>query len=71
MARLGLETEIVDHAVYARTVQRFREADVVLPTFAELTDPSIIPASTRAAVETVGADEPHPLNLFRVHWHND
>src|SRR5450830_1484064 len=71
MARLGLETEIVDHAVYARTVQRFRDASVVLPTFAELADPSVIPASTRAAVETVGADEPHPLNLFRVHWHND
>jgi cysteine synthase len=71
MARLGLETEIVDHAVYARTVQRFRGAGVVLPTFTELTDPSVIPASTRAAVEAVGADEPHPLNLFRVHWHND
>ena len=71
MARLGLETEIVDHAVYARTLQRFRDAGVVLPTFAELADPSVIPASTRAAVETVGADEPHPLNLFRVHWHND
>ena len=39
MARLGLETEIVDHAVYGRTVQRFREAGVVLPTFAELADP--------------------------------
>ncbi len=71
MARLGLETDIVDHAVYARTVQRFRDARVVLPTFAELTDPSVIPTSTREAVETVGADEPHPLNLFRVQWHND
>jgi cysteine synthase A len=71
MARLGLETEIVDYAVYARTVERFRDAGVVLPTFAELADPSVIPASTRAAVETVAADEPHPLNLFRVHWHND
>jgi cysteine synthase A len=71
MARLGLETDIVDHAVYARTVQRFREAGVVLPTFAELADPRLIAASTRAAVEMVGADEPHPLNLFRVHWNND
>ena len=71
MARLGLETDIVDNAVYARTVQRFRDAGVVLPTFAQLTDPEVIPAATRGALDTIDADEPHPLNLFRVHWHND
>jgi cysteine synthase len=71
MARLGLETDIVDNAVYSRTVQSFRDAGVVLPTFAQLTDPEVIPAATRGALETIGADEPHPLNLFRVHWHND
>ena len=44
MARLGLETELIDRDVYKRTLARFREAGVVLPTFGELKDPSTIPA---------------------------
>lgn len=71
MARLGLEKEIVDRSVYDRTVARFREAKIVLPTFAELADPSKIPAPTRAALASVGPDDAHPANLFRVHWYND
>ncbi len=71
MARLGLETDIVDRRVHARAVQRFRDAGIVLPTFAELADPRTIPASTRAALASVDPDTPDPLNLFRVHWFND
>ena len=70
MARLGLETEIKDRAVYRRTVERFREAGIVLPTFAELADPSLIPDRIIAALDDVDPDAPHPLNLFRVHWYN-
>ncbi len=71
MARLGLETDIVDRDMYHRSVQRFRDAGVVLPTFAQLADPSSIPASTAAALASVDPDAPHALNLFRVHWFND
>ncbi len=71
MARLGLEREIVDRAVYERTVARFREARIVLPTFAELADPTTIPAATREALASVDPDSAHPANLFRVHWYND
>jgi cysteine synthase len=71
MARLGLEKEIVDRAVYDRTVARFREANVVLPTFAELAEPTSIAAATRAALPAVDPDAAHPANLFRVHWYND
>jgi cysteine synthase len=71
MARLGLEADIVDRQTHARAIRRIRDAAVVLPTFAELADPKRIPASTRAAVERVDPDQPHPLNLFRVHWYND
>ena len=71
MARLGLEREIVDKGVYERTVRRFREAKIVLPTFAELADPTRIPEATRRALADVSPDVPHPLNLFRVHWYND
>ncbi|MGZ4340126.1 MAG: pyridoxal-phosphate dependent enzyme [Gaiellaceae bacterium] len=52
-------------------VDRLRENEVLLPTFAELADPTRIPARVRDALATVDPDAPHPLNLFRVHWHND
>jgi len=70
MARLGLEKEIVDRNVYTRTVKRFHDAGIVLPTFAELADPSRIPEATRTALGAIDPDAPHPLNLFRVHWYN-
>ena len=70
MARLGLETDVVDGGVYTRTVGRFREAGVVLPTFAELADPTLIDAATRSALAGVDPDAADPLNLFRVHWYN-
>ncbi len=71
MARLGLERTVVDTAVYQNTVARFRDAGVLLPTIAQLMDPSTIPAAIHAALKNVDPDAPHPLNLFRVHWFND
>jgi cysteine synthase len=70
MTTPALSTEIVDAAVRERAVQRFAEAGIVLPTFAQLADPTTIPASIRAALADVDPDAPHPLNLFRVHWYN-
>ena len=71
MARLGLESSIVDQSVYQKTIASFREAGVLLPTYSQLKDPSTIPASIRAKLKDVDPDTPHPLNLFRVHWFND
>jgi len=71
MRRLGLEQEVVDSDVYERTVARFRERGVALPTFAQLADPSLTPEAVRSRLGAVGPDDAHPLNLFRVHWHND
>jgi cysteine synthase len=68
--RLGLEQELVDRSVYERALSRFMDARVALPTFEELSDPAKVPHSVRAALVDVGADEPHPLNLYRVHWYN-
>jgi cysteine synthase len=71
MARLGLEKEIVDRGVYDRTVSRFREAKIVLPTFGELADPTTIDPEIRGSLRDVDPDSAHPLNLFRVNWYND
>ncbi|GMV42683.1 MAG: hypothetical protein AMXMBFR64_43990 [Myxococcales bacterium] len=70
MARLGLETHIVDKRVYDNTIRRFRDAGIVLPTFAQLADPATIPAGVKEGLADVDPDSAHPLNLFRVHWYN-
>ncbi len=70
MRRLGLERELVDAGVYERTVGRFRQAGIVLPTFAQLADPDTIPPGIAAALAGVDPDAAHPLNLFRAHWFN-
>src|SRR5207245_172115 len=70
MKRLGLEHEVVDHDVYDRSVGRFREQATALPPFAQLAVPTQIPEPTLTALKGVDPDEPHPLNLFRVHWYN-
>ena len=63
--------EVVDQGILDRAVERFRRDRIALPTFRELADPSTIPEPILASLGDVGADEPHPLNLFRVHWYND
>jgi cysteine synthase len=71
MARLGMETGLVDRAVYERTLARFGEAGVMLPTIGELKDPSTIPPGVVARLRDIDPDAAHPLNLYRVHWFND
>jgi cysteine synthase A len=69
---LGLDREVIDGGTYRRTVDRFRSAGIVLPTFAQLAAPATLPAGTLAALaEAVDADAADPRNLFRVHWYND
>ncbi len=70
MPALGLEDHIVDQGVLDRAVSRFRDARIVLPAFAELADPRCIARRILRALEGVRPDDAHPLNLFRVHWHN-
>ena len=48
MARLGLERTVVDAAVLERTAARLGQDGVVLPTIAQLKNPSTIPAAVRA-----------------------
>lgn len=70
MPTLGLETEIVDREVLARSVERCRQEGVLLPTFAELADPHRVPPARRAKLADVHPDTPSPWNLWRVHWYN-
>jgi cysteine synthase A len=39
------------------------------PTYAEMRDPSLLPADLRASANTARQDEFNPLNLFNISWH--
>ncbi|MEQ8842140.1 MAG: pyridoxal-phosphate dependent enzyme [Acidimicrobiales bacterium] len=55
---------------YDNAVTRFRENNIVLPTFGQLRDPSTIPGSIIDSLAEVDRNAADPRNLFRVHWFN-
>lgn len=71
MPTLGLETAVVNEAIYENSVRRFKDAGIRLPKFAELADPSTISSGVTDKLADVDPQSPHPLNLYRVHWYND
>ncbi|MCS7282022.1 MAG: pyridoxal-phosphate dependent enzyme [Anaerolineae bacterium] len=54
-----------------RAVQRARERGIVIPTFAQMKNPDLIPESVRARLKEVGLWDVNPLNLFRITWKNE
>ncbi len=60
-------TEVSDAAVQARAVGALRENGVLLPSFAQLAEPSTIPEAVLARLAAVDPDAADPANLFRVH----
>ncbi len=70
MTGSGLEHDVADPRIQERTVDRFREAGIALPTFEQLAEPAKIPQRIRDELAGIDPDSAHPLNLFRVHWYN-
>ena len=68
---LGLYDDVADRAARDRTVKRFRERGIRLPTFAQMADPAGAAGVVGSALDQVGADDADPRNLWRVHWYND
>jgi cysteine synthase len=66
--QFGLADRIVDEKALDNSVRRFREQGIVLPTFAQLADPSRIDPSLVGDADYSGPDA---RNLWRVHWYND
>jgi cysteine synthase len=71
MTSLGLEHDVIDRDTYHRTVDWFRSAGILLPTFAQLAAPATLPQEILRSLAGVQADQADPRNLFRVHWYND
>ena len=54
-----------------RAVRRAAERGGVVPTFAELRDPSLIAAAHKDRLTEVGLWDTDPANLFRIGWDNE
>ena len=54
-----------------RAIQRAREKNIILPTMAQMKDPSLIPDKIKEQLKDVGLWDINPLNLFRINWHNE
>jgi cysteine synthase A len=53
-----------------RAVQRARERDILIPTFAQMKDPLSVPDGIKTRLGKVGLWDITPLNLFRITWKN-
>lgn len=61
----------IDKKVEDHIIQRFRERKVLLPTFAQMRDPSTVPAKIKERLKNVGLWDVDPGNLFRITWKNE
>ncbi|MFX1369757.1 MAG: pyridoxal-5-phosphate-dependent protein subunit beta [Promethearchaeota archaeon] len=53
-----------------RTVQRCRDRNIVIPTFAQQKNPSLIPKKISDELRSIGLWDVVPENLFRITWKN-
>lgn len=53
------------------TVKRARERNIIIPTFAQMKNPNLIPDKIREELKSIGLWELNPRNLFRITWKNE
>ena len=70
MSDFQISPNVEDPEVVARAARHASERGIRLPTFGELANPTEIPRGVREKLGAVSPSEPHPLNLFRIHWFN-
>jgi len=54
-----------------KAIERAKENNIVIPTFAQMRDPELIPENIKEKLKGVGLWDINPLNLFRIGWRNE
>jgi cysteine synthase len=67
MAKIDLS---IHKARQENAANRLRARDIILPTFAQMKDPNLIPAKYKEELSKIGLWDIHPRNLFRITWKN-
>ncbi len=52
-------------------VKRAQERNIIIPTFAQQRNPSLIPTQISEELTQIGLWDVHPRNLFRITWKNE
>lgn len=53
-----------------KTAKSAKEMNIVIPTFAQMKDPSFISDEVKEKLKTTGLWDINPVNLFRISWYN-
>lgn len=61
----------VNEDVLEKAVKRAKEQGIVIPTFAQMKNPELIPDEVKEKLKEVGLWDLNPLNLFRITWQNE
>ena len=68
---IALIDNITNEKALQNAVNRFREKGILLPTFAQMRNPELIPEKIKKNLKNIGLWEMNPLNLFRITWKNE
>ncbi len=58
-------------AALQSTLERCRERNILIPTYAQMAHPAGIPDGIQEELREVGLWDTHPRNLFRITWYNE
>jgi len=57
--------------VLENTIKRCRERHLILPTYAQMRNPDLIPEKIKNKLKGIGLWDLNSLNLFRINWKNE
>lgn len=60
----------IDKSRRKNAIKRAKERNIIIPTYAQMKDPSKVPGSIREELGNIGLWDVDPRNLFRITWHN-
>ena len=55
----------------AHNIQKAKENNIIIPTFAQMQNPELVPEKIKAKLTQTGLWDFDPVNLFRVTWKNE
>ena len=61
----------IQHESRKRAIQRVRERNIIIPTYAQMKNPALIPAKVKSELKKIGLWDLNPYNLFRITWKNE
>jgi cysteine synthase len=53
-----------------RAAKRAKEKDIIIPTYAQMKDPALVPDKIKTELSKIGLWDVAPRNLFRITWKN-